>query len=130
VSARIKELRKDPEAADELAALREWLLLSESELKTKRALKAAEADLDDQAYGGYDSLTEAEVRELVVEGKWLASLEQAVAAEVERVSQSLTGRLKQLGERYGEALPVISDRVEELEARVAGHLERMGFTWN
>jgi type I restriction enzyme M protein len=49
---------------------------------------------------------------------------------VERVSQALTGRLKQLGERYGQALPVISQRVKELEARVAGHLERMGFAWN
>ena len=67
------------------------------------------------------------MRELVVQGKWLASLEQAVAAEVERVSQALTSRLKQLGERYGEALPAISQRVEELEARVAGHLKRMGF---
>jgi type I restriction enzyme M protein len=130
VSARIKELRKDPDAADELAALREWLLLSESEPKTKRALKAAEADLDDQAYGRYDSLTDPEVRELVVEGKWLASLEQAVVSEVERVSQALTGRLKELGERYGEALPAISARVEELEVRVAGNLERMGFAWN
>jgi type I restriction enzyme M protein len=63
----------------------------------------------------------------VVQGKWLDSLEQAVASEVERVSQALTGRLKQLGERYGEALPTISARVGELEARVAGHLERMGF---
>ena len=130
VSARIKEIHRDPEAADELTALREWLLISDDELKTKRALKAAEADLDDQSYGRYDSLTDAEVRELVVQGKWLASLEQAVAAEVERVSQALTSRLKQLGERYGEALPAISQRVEELEARVAGHLERMGFAWN
>jgi type I restriction enzyme M protein len=130
VAARIKEIRKEPDAADELAALREWLLLSESEPKTKRALKAAEADLDVQAYGRYDSLTDPEVRELVVEGKWLASLEQAVACEVERVSQALTSRLKELGERYGEALPVISERVEELEARVAGHLARMGFAWN
>jgi type I restriction enzyme M protein len=130
VNARIKEIRKDPEAAEELAVLREWLELSDEEASTKKALKAAEAELDDQAYGRYDSLTEAEVRELVVQGKWLASLEQAVAAEVERVSQALTGRLKELGERYGEALPVISDRVDELEARVAGHLERMGFVWN
>ena len=130
VAARIKEIHKEPDAADELAALREWLLLSESEPKTKRALKTAEADLDDQAYGRYDSLTDPEVRELVVQGKWLASLEQAVAAEVERVSQQLTSRLKQLGERYGEALPAISARVEELAARVAGHLERMGFAWN
>jgi type I restriction enzyme M protein len=130
INARIKEIRKDPEAAEELAVLREWLELSEEEAATKKALKAAEADLDNQAYGRYDSLTEAQVRELVVNGKWLATLEQAVAAEVERVSQQLTSRLKELGERYGEALPQISERVEELEARVAGHLERMGFTWN
>jgi type I restriction enzyme M protein len=130
VNARIKEIRKDPEAAEELAVLREWLELSDEEAATKKALKAAEAELDDQAYGRYSSLTEAEVRELVVQGKWMASLEQAVAAEVERVSQALTGRLKELGERYGEALPVISDRVEWLEARVTGHLERMGFAWN
>jgi type I restriction enzyme M protein len=130
VAARIKEIRKDPDAADELVALREWLLMTESEVSTKRALRSAEAALDDQAYGRYDSLTEAEVRELVVEDKWLATLEQAIAAEVERVSQGLTARLKVLGERYGEALPVITERVEELEKRVAGHLERMGFAWN
>jgi type I restriction enzyme M protein len=130
INARIKEIKKDPEAAEELAVLREWLELSEEEAATKKALKAAEADLDDQAYGRYDSLTDAEVRELVVNGKWLATLEQTVAAEVERVSQQLTSRLKELGERYGEALPTISERVEELEARVAGHLERMGFAWN
>jgi type I restriction enzyme M protein len=130
INARIKEIKKDPEAAEELGVLREWLELSEEEAATKKALKAAEADLDDQAYGRYDSLSDAEVRELVVNGKWLATLEQAVAAEVERVSQQLTSRLKELGERYGEALPQISERVEELEAKVAGHLERMGFSWN
>jgi type I restriction enzyme M protein len=130
VNARIKEIKKDPEAAEELAVLREWLELSDEEAATKKALKAAEADLDDQAYGRYDILTEAAVREMVVQGKWLASLEQAVATEVERVSQALTGRLKQLGDRYGEDLPAISQRVEELEARVAGHLEQMGFAWN
>jgi type I restriction enzyme M protein len=130
VNARFKEIRRDPEAAEELAVLREWLELSDEEASTKKVLKAAEAELDDHACGRYDSLTDAEVRELVVDGKWLASLEQAVAAEVERVSQALTSRLKQLCERYGEALPTISERVEELEARVAGHLERMGFAWN
>ena len=130
VNTRIKEIRKDPEAAEELAVLREWLELSDEEAATKKALKAAEAELDDQAYGRYDSLTDTEVRELVVQRKWLASLEQAVASEVERVSQALTGRLKQLGERYDEALPTIIARVGELDARVTGHLERMGFTWD
>ncbi|MEB3334812.1 MAG: N-6 DNA methylase [Cyanobacteriota bacterium] len=130
VTARLKELRKDPEAEDERRALQEWLEVSNAQTTSKRALSSAETALDDQAYGRYDSLSEAEVRELVVEDKWLATLEQAVAREVERVSQRLTARLKELGERYGEALPVITERVEKLEKRVAGHLERMGFAWN
>jgi len=56
INARIKEIRKDPEAAEELAVLREWLELSEEEAATKKALKAAEADLDDQTYGRYVSV--------------------------------------------------------------------------
>jgi type I restriction enzyme M protein len=130
VNARILEIQHDPEAKEEVAALDEWLLLNGEAPGIKRVLKIAEAELDDQVYSFYADLTAAEVRELVVEDKWLASLEQAVASEVERVSQQLTSRLKQLGERYGEALPQISVRVEELEAKVAGHLERMGFAWN
>ncbi|MFM9104465.1 MAG: N-6 DNA methylase, partial [Cyanobium sp.] len=97
VNARLRDIRRDPDAAEEKAVLREWLQLSEEEAATRRALKAAEAELDDQAYGFYDDLPALEVRELVVQGKWLDSLEQAVAAEVERVSQALTSRLKQLG---------------------------------
>lgn len=130
VNARILEIQHDPEAKEEVAALDEWMLLNGEAPGIKRVLKIAEAELDDQVYSFYADLTAAEVRELVVEDKWLASLEQAVASEVERVSQQLTSRLKELGERYGEALPVISERVEELEAKVAGHLERMGFAWN
>ena len=130
VNARILEIQHDPEAKEEVAALDEWMLLNGEAPGIKRVLKIAEAELDDQVYSFYADLTAAEVRELVVEDKWLASLEQAIAAEVERVSQQLTSRLKELGERYGEALPVISERVEELAARVAGHLERMGFAWN
>lgn len=130
VNARIKEIRKDPEAVEELAVLKEWLEVSDEEAATKKALKAADAALDAQAYGHYPQLSEAEIRELVVEDKWLATLSKAVEGELDRVSQTLTARIRQLGERYGEALPAISERVEELEARVAGHLERMGFAWN
>ena len=130
VNARVKEIKKDPEAAEELGILREWLEMSTQEAATKKALKRAEADLDDQAYGRYESLTEAEVRELVVQDKWLSSLEQEIASEVERVSQALTTRLKELGERYGEPLPVINSRVKEIEAQVTDHLEKMGFEWN
>ena len=44
-----------------------------------------------------------------------------------RVSQQLTQRPKELAERYEAPLPELTRRVAALEARVAGHLERMGF---
>jgi type I restriction enzyme M protein len=38
--------------------------------------------------------------------------------------------VKELGERYETPLPLMADRVTELEAKVNRHLERMGFAWN
>ena len=75
-------------------------------------------------------LTEDEVKTLVVDDKWLAHLSAAVQGELDRVSQTLTGRIRQLAERYAAPLPQIEDEVDALAARVAGHLEKMGAVWN
>ncbi|MDI1277491.1 hypothetical protein [Methylobacter sp.] len=40
----------------------------------KKALKEAEAALDALAYAKYPALTEAEIKMLVVEDKWLAAI--------------------------------------------------------
>jgi type I restriction enzyme M protein len=63
----------------------------------------------------------------VVEDKWLAALDTAIHGEMDRISQALTQRVKELAERYEAPLPQMADRVAELEARVNRHLERMGF---
>ncbi len=52
----------------------------------------------------------------------------AIRGEMDRVSQQLTQRVKELAERYETPLPQMPSRVAELEAKVNGHLERMGFT--
>ena len=39
--------------------------MRDEEAHTKKALKAAEAELDAQAYGHYAQLSEAEIRDLV-----------------------------------------------------------------
>jgi type I restriction enzyme M protein len=52
-----------------------------------------------------------------------------VQAELDRVSQTLTGRLRELAERYANPLPQLTDDVEVLAAKVAGHLGRMGVVW-
>ncbi|MEI7821618.1 MAG: hypothetical protein WCK55_11905 [Verrucomicrobiota bacterium] len=46
---------------------------------------------------------------------------------LDRVSQTLTGRIRQLAERYATPLPELTDEVEALGAKVAGHVAKMGF---
>ncbi len=54
----------------------------------------------------------------------------AKQGELERVSQTLTGRIRQLAERHAEPLPELTAQVAELEAKVATHLAKMGFALN
>jgi type I restriction enzyme M protein len=135
VSARLKEIRglfatDDEETREEAAVLDEWLELSNREAGLKKKLKDTEAALDTKAYAQYPRLTEDEVKTLVVDDKWLAALEAAVHGEMERISQALTRRVKELAERYEMPLPQMASCVAELEAKVNRHLERMGFAWN
>lgn len=49
---------------------------------------------------------------------------------LDRVSQALTGRIKQLAERYATPLPKLIEEVECLGTRVEGHLKKMGAVCN
>jgi type I restriction enzyme M protein len=115
--------------ADELRVLLEWLKLAAEESALKKRVKEADAALDAAANAHYPKLTEAEVQTLVVDDKWLATLDAAVHGEMDRLSQQLTARVKELAERYETPLPRLNERVAELEARVNRHLEKMGFEW-
>jgi len=48
---------------------------------------------------------------------------------MDQISQALTQRVRELGERYEMPLPRLNERVGELEAKVNSHLQRMGFAW-
>ncbi|NOT56991.1 MAG: N-6 DNA methylase [Deltaproteobacteria bacterium] len=129
VSARLKEIKSDKDAKEEAAVLKRWLALSESEATLKRAVKEQEAALDTLAYEQYPKLTEAEIKTLVVDDKWMTRLSAAVQGELDRVSQTLTGRIRELAERYATPLPRLVEEVETLAARVDEHLKRMGAVW-
>jgi type I restriction enzyme M protein len=129
VAARIKEIQGDKEAKEELAVLKQWDQLNKQEADLKKKLKDAEAELDAATKAQYAKLKEADLKALVVDDKWLDSLEQGVGGELDRVSQALAKRVKDLAERYESSLPTLSKEVANLEKKVAQHLERMGFTW-
>ncbi len=127
VAARLKEIKNDSTAQDERDALNAWQTLYNQQNDAKRALKTAEVDLDKRVYDTYPSLSEEEIQTLVVNDKWLATLELAFHGEMNRISQALTQRIKQLAERYETPVSVHVERVSELEAKVNAHLASMGF---
>lgn len=129
VAARLKEIKADRELKDEADVLSAWIEINDEIADRKKRIKAAETELDEKAYAHYPTLTEVEVKSLVVDDKWMAALEAAVGGEIDRVSQRLTGRVKELAERYQTPLPKLAERVGKLQEAVDGHLALMGFEW-
>lgn len=127
VTDRLKAIKGNNEAVDERKVLVAYQFLIEQQALSSKKLKDAQQALDMQVFMQYGKLTEAEIKTLVVEGKWLAAISAAVQGELNRVGQTLTGRIKILTERYAEPLPQLAAQVEELSAKVEAHLKKMGF---
>jgi len=128
VTARLKEIKGDKDAADERKLLEEYLGLIEKESAASKKVKDAQKALAAEVAEKYGELTVDEIKTLVVDDKWLAALAEAVQSELNRVSQALTSRIQQLAERYAMPLPKLAKEVETLAARVDGHLTKMGFS--
>jgi type I restriction enzyme M protein len=126
---RLKAIQADPEVADERTALQAQLALIEAEAAAAKKVKDATRTLDARVRARYAALDADTVQALVIDDKWLAALAAVLQGEVERVSQTLTGRVRELAERYATPLPALAAEVETLSARVEEHLRRMGVAW-
>jgi type I restriction enzyme M protein len=129
VAARQKEIGRDAEDAEERKALEAYAALLDKQEDAKGRLKAAQDALDAKLVAKYGKLTETEIKTLVVDDKWLAQLAADVQSELDRVSQTLAGRIRQLADRYATPLPSLTKQVEILAARVEDHLKKMGAVW-
>ena len=124
--ARLKAVADDPEGQEERDALEVCLDLMKALAAAKRAAKAAQTTLDGKVLARYATLTAAEITELVVGDKWMASVGGAIGQVVERLTGGLVDRVKVLEGRYAMTLPALERRVEDYGAKVTDHLERMG----
>jgi type I restriction enzyme M protein len=129
IKERLAAITFDREAGEEKDLLHRYQLLLDKDAKASKAVKDAAAALEAKVYARYATLSADEVRSVVVGDKWLATVQADVTAELNRVTGTLTGRVRELAERYAEPLPVLAQNVYELQARVNAHLERMGFAW-
>jgi type I restriction enzyme M protein len=133
ITKRLKEVKTqdfaspDEEQKKEIEILKQYLDLLTQQTATNKKIKTAEKELDEKLYAKYPTLNETEVKQLVVDDKWMQTIEAAIKVEIDHISQHLTNRIKELAERYETPLPEIAVRLSEVEAKVNAHLEKMGF---
>ncbi len=112
----------------EAAILQDYLDKAEALTKLNAQIKNDTDALDIQCLNHYATLTEQDIKQLVVDDKWMATIQAALKTEMERISQRLTQRIKELIERYETPLPKHTVELTALEEKVNGHLAAMGFT--
>ena len=130
VAKRLKDIKSDKQSKEEIEVLNFYLKLIEQQSEANKKIKENAAELDKQVLMKYKSLTIDEIKQLVVEDKWMATIEHSVKNEMHRISQRLTVRVRELAERYELALPDVLNQAKSLEAKVNAHLSKMGYTWN
>lgn len=128
-TSRLKEIKKDKDSVEEAELLAQYISLCDKESVLKKKVKEIEISIDELAYNHYPKLKDVDIKVLVVENKWMTTLEQEIESELDRVSQSLTIRIKELAERYENDLPLLIKNVGTIEEKVNQHLQKMGFAW-
>lgn len=129
INAFIKANKSNSDEYEAVALANKIAKLYTKEADLKKTLKAKVAELDKLTLAQFKKLTEAEVRILVVDDKWIASLKAAIQTEIDAISQRLTGRIKELAERYEHTMGELDTQTKTLEDKVATHLENMGLEW-
>jgi type I restriction enzyme M protein len=130
VAKRLKEIKLFKDSKDEVDVLNQFLNLSEKLVNFNKKIKEYTTELDKQLLIKYQLLSKDEIKQLVVEDKWMNAIEYSVRNEMQRISQRLTARVKELAERYDFDLPSVLNEAKKLEEKVNIHLSKMGFKWN
>lgn len=129
VSAKLKELKKNAPDSEEYRVLLEYTELCEKVKKYSKIVKELNTALDEACKAKYAELTMDEIKELLVNRKWYYTIFEGIKALYVTTSHEIAGRIAELAERYEVTLFELEKSVEDYEAKVKAHLERMGFKW-
>lgn len=125
-TARLKEAKREGSDPDEIKALQHLIDLYIEEAAAKRAAKDGQAAIDLSTLKKYADRSETDVRALVLEDKWHATITTRVVGELTALMLALVARIQQLGERYDETLEDLEAEMAKLDSRVMSHLADMG----
>ncbi|MGW9197484.1 N-6 DNA methylase [Micromonospora chersina] len=125
-STRLKAARHEGADSEEIKAFQHLIKLYNDEAVAKKAAKEAQTALDFATLKKYGDLTLPEIKQLVLNDKWLATITRRIAKTADSLTLALVARTQELGERYKETVGLINGELDRLEAKLAGHLADMG----
>jgi len=129
VNKKIRELKNDPDEQEDYDTLVAYKALDDEISKVKSEIKNQKEDLTKLVTEKYETISEDDLKTLIVKDKWMQQFNVDVNEELDRVSQRLTARIEELAERYENTLPELEKDYELLVSKVDSHLQRMGFEW-
>ncbi|WP_225735719.1 type I restriction-modification system subunit M [Gulosibacter chungangensis] len=118
-----KAERADP---DEIKALNHVASLFAAGAAAKKAVKEATTKLEEQALAQYGKLTTDDIKQLVIDDKWGATIATGIESELVTAVQKFTARLRVLAERYETTVGHLDAEIEASSAKVVQHLASMG----
>ncbi len=101
LKSRLKEIdKRNTENAEEFDLLKSYKKLMAKESKLKADIKKVLAELEIKVIKQYPKLNIEEIKNIVVDKKWMANIEKRIKTEMDAISHQLTERIKELAERY------------------------------
>lgn len=129
VTARIKEFKKSESDDEEYKVLCIYIELADKVKKYAKIVKELFAELDEKVRAKYADLSDAEIKELLINRKWYYTIFDGIKALYVTTSHNMANRISDLAKRYEGTLPDLEKDVAGYEEKVKAHLERMGFKW-
>ena len=123
----VKANKNNPDCKEEVELLNDWLTYGEMESDYSKTLTAKKQELYEKVLKKYKELSEDEVKTLVVDDKWLATLSVRIEQLLTDLTQKLSQRVKEIAVRYEYTVPELEKEQEELKNRVKQHLAMMGY---
>lgn len=114
---------------NEYDALTSYLKKLDEQDALGKAIKTAQKELDDLVLAKYDALTLEEIRNLLFDKKWMASLYSSANDEIEQILSNYASRVIMIARRYEHTLSEIEEKTAKSKEAVMSALERMGYKW-
>lgn len=124
----LEQAGDDEDEQNEVKKSADYKKIDKEKSALNKTLKEKRTGLTDALVKKYAALTEDEIKMLVVERKWLASVVGSCEALMQNVTHQITSDVTALAERYEVTLDATKGKVNDLEQEVLRSLKEMGFT--